>query len=149
MAGHPWDALPNFRTWAPALDAAEAANQLPRGLLAAVAFEESSFSTDVIEGTRPSAAGALGMMQLEPAYFSSAAVSRPFTAYDVNAQIAQAAQQLKNLHQKFGTWEKALAAYDAGSGRLISVLAGKSQLPVETVNYVERVVENMLNGLIP
>ena len=103
----PWTSLANWSTWAQTLSAAEQANGLPAGLLSAVAYRESGFQTNVINGTQGSSAGALGLMQLEPAYFSSVQVPVPFSSADTVNQIAQAAEDLAGLYQQFGNWPDA------------------------------------------
>src|SRR5271166_857889 len=74
-------------TWCPILNQAESDYGLPADLLCAMAFRESSFKSNVIDGTTPSSAGALGLMQLEPRYYASAQVAVPFTAADTTQQI--------------------------------------------------------------
>jgi hypothetical protein len=132
----PWTSLANWSTWASTLSAAEQANGLPAGLLSAVAYRESGFQTNVINGTQASSADALGIMQLEPAYFSSVQVPVPFTSADVVAQIGQGAQDLASLYQQFGNWPDALAAYNAGASVVQAVIAGTGALPAETQTYV-------------
>jgi membrane-bound lytic murein transglycosylase D len=62
-----------------------------------------------------------------------------------------AALYLRNLHALFGDWQLALAAYNAGEGRVaraiqrsgardFQTLAAKGLLPVETINYVPSVL---------
>jgi membrane-bound lytic murein transglycosylase D len=62
-----------------------------------------------------------------------------------------AARYLRDLHALFGDWQLALAAYNAGEGRVaqaiqragvrdFQTLAAKGLLPVETTNYVPSVL---------
>lgn len=62
-----------------------------------------------------------------------------------------AARYLRNLHALFGDWQLALAAYNAGEGRVaraiqragvrdFQTLAARGLLPVETINYVPSVL---------
>jgi len=137
-----WQNVNQGPTWVPVLNAAEVQYGLPTNLLARQAFQESSFLSSVIDGTQPSSAGALGIMQMLPQYFSSVAVPTPFTAADVQAQIAQAAQQMASLYSQFGSWALALAAYNAGAG---AVEAAGNQIPPysETQNYVADILADV------
>jgi len=143
MGSQPWTSLPNYQTWAATIAAAEAANGLPSGLLAAIGYQESGYQTAVINGTQPSSAGALGMMQLMPAYFTSVREAVPFTASAITAQINQAAAQLASLYQQFGNWQSAVAAYNAGAGTVSS----EEPLPAETQSYVASIA-NYLPGIL-
>jgi soluble lytic murein transglycosylase-like protein len=132
-----WLSSENAKKWAPALASAESQYGIPSGLLSRIAYQESSFETNVINGTTPSSAGALGMMQLEPEYFSSVQVPTPFTDSDTQAQILQAAQLLSSDYAEFGNWADAVAAYNAGAGTVSQYLSGQlASLPPETQNYV-------------
>ncbi len=141
-----WEESAEGRKWAPALAAAERKYGIPAGLLSRQAAEESSFSPDVIYGTRSSSAGALGILQLEPAYFSSVNVSTPFTDADVLAQIDQAAGEDARLYSVFGSWQDALAAYNWGQGHVRAWLAGgadPAQLPAETARYTSQILSSV------
>lgn len=129
-----WKNVNQGPIWAPYLDAVGAQYGMPADLLARVAYEESSFRQGVIDGTTASPAGALGIMQMEPAYFTSVNVARPFTAANTQAQIAQAAQQLVSLFNSTADWQLALAAYNAGLGA-VEQYAGIPPFP-ETQKYV-------------
>src|SRR5579885_396927 len=83
----PWQNVENGPIWVPVINQTEASLGIPKNLLARIAYQESRFRPDVIDGTTPSSAGALGIMQLEPKYFASVRVPTPFTAGDVQAQI--------------------------------------------------------------
>lgn len=144
LMGYPWSDLPNYQTWAATIAAAESANGLPTHLLAALCYQESGYQSAVIAGTQPSSAGALGIAQLEPAYFSSVQVPTPFTAADVTAQIGQAAEDLAGLYGQFGNWPAALAAYNAGATTVSNAINGSEVLPSETQAYVAAIT-----GYIP
>lgn len=133
-----WEESAEGRKWAPVLAAAEQQYGLPAGLLSRQAAEESSFNPNVIYGSRASSAGALGILQLEPAYFSSVQVPTPFTDADVTAQIEQAAAYDAQLFRRFGTWQLALEAYNWGPTALAAweaAGADPAQLPSESSNY--------------
>ena len=96
-----------------------------------------------------SPAGALGLWQFMPA------TARHF-GLTVNQQIdhrqlpenilGAARTYLKSLHGKFGNWALALAAYNAGDGRIAKAVAAQGtqsyydlDLPRETERYVYRI----------
>jgi soluble lytic murein transglycosylase-like protein len=141
-----WQESSNAKKWAPALAAAESKYGLPSGLLSRQAYEESSFDSGVIDGTTPSSAGALGILQLEPAYFSSVQGPVPFSDAQVLAQIDQAAAYDASLYRQFGSWQSALAAYNWGPGNVSSWLAGgadPTSLPAQTSNYVSQILADV------
>lgn len=138
-----WEDSENGQKWAPTLAAAEQQYGIPTGLLSRIAYQESSFETNVINGTQASSAGALGMMQLEPEYFSSVQVPVPFTDADTTKQISQAAQLLAQLYAHFGNWTDAVAAYNAGETTIGNVLAGSEALPTETANYIADINQSL------
>lgn len=82
-------------------------------LIAAVAWVESGhFDPDVIDCTETNSAGALGIMQFMP----NTAAGRGIDACDPNEAIPEGAKFLRENYDKFGTWELAVAAYNAGAG---------------------------------
>lgn len=113
-----WRSVNQGPVWTPILDSIGRSYGLPDDLLARVAYQESHFRDDIIRGTTASSAGALGMMQMLPQYFSSVTTPRPFNDTDVRAQILEAAGQLASLYRQFKSWPLALAAYNAGAGNV-------------------------------
>jgi soluble lytic murein transglycosylase-like protein len=120
-----WQQSANAQKWAPFLAAAEQAYGLPTNLLARQAYTESSYEQDIIDGTRPSPAGALGILQLEPQYFDTVQRPIPFSDQDTVDQINQAAANMASLYTQLAPlasssgqnpWALALAGYDAGAG---------------------------------
>lgn len=142
-----WKTVNNGPQWVPVINAAESQFGIPTDLLARMAYQESRFRTDNITGTNASPAGALGILQLEPAYFSTVRVPIPFTDSDTAAQIQQAAQEIVRLANYYnGDWGLALAAYNDGEGNINKYLAapaGTIKLPTETVNYVSQVLTDV------
>lgn len=136
-----WKNVNQGPVWVPYLNRAEILNGLPTDFLARVAYQESSFRQGVIDGTTASPAGALGIMQMMPAYFDSVRVPIPFTESDIQAQIAQAAAQLLNLHNNLGDWQLTLAAYNAGLGN-VEKYGGIPPFP-ETQNYVAKITADV------
>lgn len=130
-----WKQSANAAKYLPLLAAAEKRHGLPRDLLARQAYQESRFRADIVSGQTISSAGALGIMQIVPKHHPSA---KPL---DVPAAIDYAARLLRALKEKFGTWELALAAYNAGP----AAVAKYSGVPPfqETRRYVSEILADV------
>lgn len=131
--------------WLSALAAAEASHGLPVDLLARMAFQECSWRQGVIDGTIVSPAGALGILQLMPRFFTTVRVPVPFASTDTLLQIAEAVTLLAALHRTFNDWQVALAAYNWGQGDVEHAYAMDADqyelkdMPTETRNYVTQI----------
>lgn len=110
-----------------------------------VAEVESSF-----DASAQSPVGAVGLFQLMPmtARSQGLAVGRRDERTHPEKSARGAAAYLKSLRERFGDWRLALAAYNAGEGRvqrLLDQTRGKtfediaSKLPAETQLYVPKV----------
>jgi membrane-bound lytic murein transglycosylase D len=97
-----------------------------------------------------SPAGALGMFQLMPGTAKDFGLSLwPFDQRRQPERAAHAAaKDLRQLHQKFGDWRLAVAAYNCGASRLEKILERNktksyegiaTELPAETQMYVPKV----------
>lgn len=104
---------------------------VPPRLLAAVGWVESRYQPNVV-----SPAGAEGLMQLMP-FVSQALGVDP---YDPASAIDGAARLLADHHDRFRSWELAVAAYHAGAGAVARVGGVPSG---RTTTYVARVMERM------
>jgi len=135
-----WQNAGDGPTWVPVLNAAESQYGLPANMLAALAYQESSFIPAVINGTHASFAGALGMMQLMPQYYASVQVPTPFTNEDIENQISDAANTLVSNYGTLGSWPLALAAYNAGVGAVQA--AGGIPNNGQTPAYVAGILAN-------
>jgi membrane-bound lytic murein transglycosylase D len=98
-----------------------------------------------------SPAGARGLFQLMPATAKELGLSTflPDERTDPKKSADAAARMLRTLHAKFGDWPLAIAAYNAGAGRIQRTLDKKkaktfaeiaSALSVETRLYVPKVL---------
>lgn len=116
------------------------------GELVWLAEVESSFNP-----TAQSPAGARGLFQLMPATARELGLrtTLPDERTDPAKSAQAAARMLRGLHKKFGDWPLALAAYNAGPGRVQRTLDKQqartfaeiaSVLPVETRMYVPKVL---------
>lgn len=136
-----WKNVGQGPKWVPLLNQAELDYGIPTDLLARIAYQESHFRQEIIDGSLASPAAALGMMQLEPAYFSSVRVARPFTDADTAAQIQEAAKAVVDDFENLGSWQLTVAAYDAGLGN-VHKYGGVPPFP-ETQKYVAEVTADV------
>lgn len=132
-------------TLLPAVKAAFAREGVPVAL-AWLAEVESGFNP---RARNPS--GALGLFQLMPGTARALGLSLlPFDQRtDPGASARAAASYLRKLHARFGDWPLALAAYNAGEGRVARTLEAEGakdfagivgKLPSETRLYVPKVL---------
>jgi len=129
-----------------------ASNQyaIPWPLLARVAYQESRFRADIISGKVRSSAGAVGIMQIVPKWhpeLAQSGLTAEQAALDPDRAILYAAKYLRQLFRQFGTWEKALAAYNWGPGNLNNDLADGvlgNSWPAETKAYVSQIAKDVL-----
>lgn len=138
-----WKNVNQGPVWVPILDSIGASYNLPPDLLSRVAYQESHFREDVIRGGTASSAGALGIMQMMPQFFSSVTTPRPFNDTDVRAQILEAASYLAQLYRQFKSWPLAIAAYNAGPGN-VNKYGGVPPFP-ETQAYVANITADVPN----
>jgi peptidoglycan DL-endopeptidase CwlO len=145
-----WASSANAQKWLPFLNAAEQANGLPANLLARTAFTESDYRQDVIDGTTPSSAGALGILQLMPQFFDTVQRPVPFSDADTVDQINQAAGQMATLYRELSPlanstgqnpWALVLAGYNAGAGN-VKKYGGIPPFPV-TQAYVANILADV------
>jgi hypothetical protein len=107
---------------------AATAHTLPVGYFLRLIRQESGFNPNSI-----SAAGAQGIAQFMPATAFDRGLRDPF---DPAEALPKSAELLNELRDHFGNLGLAAAAYNAGAERVQRWLAGKSQLPQETIDYV-------------
>jgi soluble lytic murein transglycosylase-like protein len=111
---------------------------LPPDMLARVIDAESSFNPKAKSGV-----GAGGLMQLMPATAKGLGVSN---VYDPEQNVNGGAQYLKGLLDTYkGDWQKALAGYNAGGGRVQKELKAHGSnwfayMPQETQDYVRKIL---------
>lgn len=142
VAREPWP--PAAGKYVTELKPVFAAQKVPAQLVW-LAEVESSF-----DRRAQSPAGAAGLFQLMPATAKRFGLSLwPFDQrFQPSPSATASAQYLRFLHDKFGSWRLALAAYNAGEGtvqKLLTRYHAKSydqiatHLPAETQMYVPRV----------
>jgi membrane-bound lytic murein transglycosylase D len=120
--------------------------------------EQLVWLAEVESGFNPEArspVGAAGLFQLMPQTAKGLGLRRwPFDQrYQPEPSAQAAAKYLKRLHSQFGDWRLALAAYNAGEGRVRGLLDRNqtrnfdsiaAQLPAETQMYVPKVEATIL-----
>jgi soluble lytic murein transglycosylase-like protein len=107
-------------------------NDLPPELIAAVVEAESDFRPRLVSNKQ-----ARGLMQIIPETGRLMGCDDPF---DPHANVAAGAKYLRYLINRFGDERIALAAYNAGEGK-VERLGGIPQYP-ETLDYVRRVASH-------
>jgi membrane-bound lytic murein transglycosylase D len=142
LSGRPMP--PNAANLMPGLRAAFAAEGVPANL-AWMAEVESTFNPHA-----RSPSGAKGLFQLMPETARTLGLNTwlPDERADPQKSAHAAARLLRSLHAQFGDWALALAAYNAGAGRVsrtLAMLKAKTfseiapALPAETRLYVPKV----------
>ncbi len=109
---------------------AESKHRIPHNLLARLIEQESNWNPDAFNGPT----GASGIAQIVPRWHPT--VNNPF---DPTEAIDYAGFYLRQLFNNFGTWDRALAAYNWGWGNVDHWIASGEQfaaLPRETQSYV-------------
>lgn len=118
-----------YETWASEIDHAAHSAGIDPMLLAAVVRAESGFDPNAL-----SSAGAIGLTQLMPATAGDLGVD----PHDPIENLRGGATYLREMLDRFGDIPTALAAYNAGPGR-VSQAGGIPDIP-ETTQYVDRVL---------
>lgn len=122
------------RPWASMIEGAARMVGIEPELLAAVVQAESGFRPDAV-----STAGAIGLAQLMPQTAAGLGVD----PHDPEENLLGGARYLRAQLDRFGAVDLALAAYNAGPGRVVDA-GGVPRIP-ETVAYLDRVRVNYLN----
>lgn len=135
--------------WGPYINEAAARFDVPTQWIRQVMHIESGGHEYINGQLTVSAAGAMGLMQLEPATYQEMAEqydlgSDPFNPYD---NIMAGTAYIHAMYQIYGS-PGFLAAYDAGPGRLNSYMNQHRALPSETVNYVAMIAPH-IQGYYP
>jgi soluble lytic murein transglycosylase-like protein len=116
------------------VERAVALSGVPPRLIAAVASVESAWEVGA-----QSSAGAMGLMQLMPATARALGVD----PWDAGENLVGGARYLAAMLSTFDDVGLALAAYNAGPGRVTEALRTGRALPAETMAYVQRVLGRM------
>lgn len=123
---------------------------VPSELVFAVIKVESNFKSNAV-----SSAGAIGLMQIMPSthkWLASKLDEPALTSflYNADTNIKYGTYYLRYLYSRFGSWEKAIIAYNWGEGNFSEFLeqygyneGDYDSIPVrETRNYVKKVMHH-------
>ena len=123
---------------------------VPEELVFAIIKVESNFDHEVV-----SSAGAMGLMQMLPSTYEWLATKfyedyDEKMLFDPETSIKYGTYYLQYLYSRFGSWEKAIIAYNWGEGNFSEFLANEGytegdydSIPVgETRNYVKKVMHH-------
>jgi hypothetical protein len=140
---------PTSDPWGPYINIAANRFDVPETWIRQVMRVESGGNQYIDGQLTVSAAGAMGLMQLEPSTYQEMA-SRyglgddPFNPYD---NIMAGTAYIHEMYEVYGS-PGFLAAYNAGPGRLDSYMNYHTPLPSETTNYVAMIAPN-IQGYYP
>ncbi|WP_233247547.1 lytic transglycosylase domain-containing protein [Caulobacter endophyticus] len=117
------------------VDEAAARFSLPSIWIHAVIRAESGGDANAV-----SAKGAVGLMQLMPTTWRALTAEHRLGTDPLNrrANVLAGSAYLRALYDRFGR-SGFLAAYNAGPGRYAEALAGRRNLPTETIHYTAKV----------
>ena len=137
-----WAAPARANPYAADIAAAELNNGIPNQLLARLIYQESRYRPDIISGETVSSAGALGIAQIVPRWHPDVDPLNPVDS------IYYAGAYLRRLFDRFGSWKRALAAYNWGQGNLSKAITKSGdkwifEVPTETRNYVEQITRDV------
>lgn len=104
---------------------------VPVEIALAVAKRESNFNQSAIGSS-----GEIGVFQLMP----GTAVGLGVDPRDLNQNIDGGVRYLREQFDRFGNWDQALAAYNAGPGNVL-----RGTVPDRTWKYVEDVLGTVAN----
>ena len=123
---------------------------VPEELVYAVIKVESNFDPETV-----SSAGAMGLMQMLPSTYEwlTGKLGDSYSEqmlFDPETNIKYGTYYLQYLYSRFGTWEKAIIAYNWGEGNFSRFLESEGytegdydSIPVtETRNYVKKVMHH-------
>lgn len=111
---------------------------VPPELVSSVISAESSYNPNAI-GPVTKYGSAYGLMQLLPSTASELGVSRD-QILDPERNIDAGTRYLRQLYDRYGSWDVALAAYNAGPGT-VDKYGGAVPPYKETRNYVQKILD--------
>jgi soluble lytic murein transglycosylase-like protein len=123
--------------WYPAMAAAACEAGVPVNLFDALIIQESRYNPVAV-----SPKGATGLAQLMP---SSARILGVRNILDPRENMRGGARYLRSLLDEFGRFDLALAAYNAGAGRVRAT--GRVPRITETIHYVSNILVTMQRQL--
>jgi hypothetical protein len=133
--------------WGPYIHEAATRFSVPEEWVRGVMRQESGGHEYINGRPTTSSAGAMGLMQVMPGTYAELARQYGLGSdpYDPHDNIMAGTAYIREMYDKYGS-PGFLAAYNAGPARVDSYLAGSSNLPDETVNYVAAIAPRLGNG---
>jgi hypothetical protein len=130
---------PEGDPWGPHIREAASRFAIPERWIREVMRQESAGNP-----TATSRVGAMGLMQVMPATYDilRSRYGLGSDPYEPRSNIMAGAAYIREMSDQFGA-PAFLAAYNAGPQRLSDYLAGYSELPGETVNYLARIAPRL------
>lgn len=130
--------------WGPYIKEASRRFSIPESWIRGVMHQESGGHEYIDGQLTTSSAGAMGLMQLMPATYADMRNQYGLgnDPYDPHDNIMAGTAYIRQMYDRYGS-PGFLAAYNAGPGRVDSYLAGESNLPSETVNYLASVAPHL------
>jgi D-alanyl-D-alanine carboxypeptidase len=134
---------PQSDPWGPYINEAAGRYNIPAQWIRAVMAQESGGEEQAV-----SPVGAMGLMQIMPGTYEELREENglgadPFNPHD---NILAGAAYISEMYARYGS-PGFLAAYNAGPDEVDNYLAGQSQLPLETINYLASVTPNLGSAL--
>jgi hypothetical protein len=133
--------------WGPYIREAAAKYGVPEAFIREVMRQESGGHEYLNGQLTTSSAGAMGLMQVMPGTYESLSARYGLgpDAYDPHDNIMAGTALIHELYQQYGS-PAFLAAYDAGPSRLDDYLAGRGELPNETIAYLDTVAPRLVGA---
>jgi D-alanyl-D-alanine carboxypeptidase len=125
--------------WGPYVREAASRYRVPERWVRAVMQQESGGEQ---QATSP--VGAMGLMQVMPATYDDLRLRHRLgdDPYDPHNNVLAGTAYIREMYDRFGS-PGFLAAYNAGPDRVDNYLAGRGNLPDETVNYLAAITPNL------
>lgn len=137
VIGGDWVLPPEGDQYADLISSAAIAHGIDERLLGRVLWQESRFDPEVVSGRRLGGAGEIGIAQFMP----TTAEDLGIDPLNIEQSINGAAKYLRQLYDRFGSWPKALAAFNWGQGNLSR--KGFANAPESTKQYVAGVTRDV------
>jgi len=133
--------------WGPYIREAAARYGVPETFIREVMRQESGGHEYLNGELITSSAGAMGLMQVMPATYAVLSERNGLGSdpYDPHDNIMAGTALIRDLYEKYGS-PAFLAAYDAGPRRLDDYLAGRGELPNETIAYLDNVAPRLVGA---
>ena len=124
--------------WEKEIKAAAEQHGIPWEVLAAVVAVESGGNPEAV-----SVAGAIGLAQVMPQYHSHRAAKYGGNLADPQVNLLVAAEILAEHYQKYGSWDKAIAAYFGAIDAQGNITTAKDAYGTTGIDYVNKVLAYM------